>query len=589
VSFEISSALALIPALPLLAAICATRCKIALGARLGATAAVASLASTVWCSVQLYSLPEARRCLLVHLAPALRIGSLDAPLALELDASVAPLALALALIGGLIAIAFAASGEGTERRALVAQSLLLAAAQLTLLSSGFLLTLLAWAATGAAAALLLGRGPPPAQRVAELFLLAGAGLSFWVYGGSWNDAYVPALRPRLVALDTASSDATPIGASKHGELTLSSFGGARLELGTAQLCAIDADGKRGGIGLSSRPCREVAKSPFARLPVPAAIHDLHLYPGPGTHELTLDKVRLQPGKETALLLLGPALGFRELGQQLTVPGLAQQHRMQRAVEASELWGLRALALSVLVFVVAAVAASDRVPRAWADTDLPAPNAAALCGLGTFGGILLLARLDFLLALAPAVASLGVVYGCVTGLRCAALACGEQFGAVTIARAQGGLALAGVCAGAGPPALLYLALASAALAAFALSKPRPRLLGFAAVVLVAAPLPALGMLMRRLYAEGTEYVPGAVLCALFAAIQLLLVFAVRRAYERARKRPVAAVESVLLRWLGGGRPTPALEKWAMRGAGRVGGVLVQIERALYAPARDETER
>ena len=58
---------------------------------------------------------------------------------------------------------------------------------------------------------------------------------------------------------------------------------------------------------------------------------------------------------------------------------------------------------------------------------------------------------------------------------------------------------------------------------------------------------------------------------------------------ARIEHVAAVDSVLLRWLGGPRPAGALEKSAMRGAASVGGVLAQIERALYAPARDETER
>lgn len=50
--------------------------------------------------------------------------------------------------------------------------------------------------------------------------------------------------------------------------------GASLTIGGAELCATDPDGKRGGVGTNVRPCREIARSPFSRLPCrwPCAEH-----------------------------------------------------------------------------------------------------------------------------------------------------------------------------------------------------------------------------------------------------------------------------------------------------------------------------
>jgi len=471
VSFEITGALGLIPALPLSAAGYAAVGNVARGTRSSAALALLSLACAVWCAAKLFLLPEAQRHLLCNLGPALRVGSLDVTFGLALDpASVGPV-LAASATGSLIAfsVAFGKKHGAIARRELVGHGLLLATAELMLLAQGFFLTILAWGGATVACALLLGRAPSPLARLGGLLLIAGAALLFWVYGGRWDSSYTPALRPRLVAI--ASGDATSSGALRSGALTLSALPGARVGLGDAELCAVDADGRRGGIGLDTRPCREAARSPFANLPVPAALYDFHLYPGPGTSELLVEKAELRSGKETLLALLGPTLDFRELRAQLTLPALAKEHGIRQAVDGSELWGLPVLALALLIVVAAAAIESTCI----ATREEPVHALAALCGLATFGGVNVVMRLDFLLELAPLVASLGIAIGCVAGVRGAARALVDKQGQklASLAAAFGGLALAGACAGAGASALLFLALASTALAAFALAeKPLP---------------------------------------------------------------------------------------------------------------------
>jgi hypothetical protein len=553
-SFTIAKTLCLVPLPPLLAALGTAMAAVARPraaapprslAAWCAAAALLSCALTLHAVAHLAALPRAQRGLFCHLAEGLRIGSLDASLALVLDSLAAPPLLAVSAIGAVVLVVAAISQprNPTPVSALGASCLLLFAVQTMLLASGFVVLLASWSAATVAGFVLLGRrAVSSGAGIPELLLLGAAALLFWVYGGRWQgNSYVPELRPRVVAvpIGVASDLASP--PARAGFLSLRALAGTRIGLSGAELCAVDASGRPGGVGLSDRPCREPAKSPFARVPIPNAVHDLHLFTGHGTDQLVVKKVRIEAGRETLLGLVGPTLDFRELGDQLLIHEPLGDRAVRRTLQKAELFGLPALTLAVFLLVLATALKLARVHQSWAKA-MPelAPGAALVSGLSALAGVYALARLSFLVALTPAVAALGVVLGCAIAVRAAAVALAEhdvRRVALLLAGAHGGIAFGGAAAGAAESSVLYLAIASSAACAFALAlggsrnaRSRARWLG--AVALSGAPLAAQGGMLAEVSAAEELFLPGPLVATLLLAGSALISFNVWCGHYRA---------------------------------------------------------
>jgi hypothetical protein len=550
-SFAIARELGLVP-LPLLLAAFGTML-----ASLARPAAAAPRSLAAWCAgaavlswgltlhaiVDLAALPPGQRSLFCHLAQGVRIGSLDVSLGLAFDSLAAPLLLAVSTIGALVLLLSAISHRRSpvSARALGASCLLLFAMQAMLLSSGFFLLLSAWSLAAVASAILLGRRALSAGAgLPELALLAAAALVFWLYGGGWHgDGYVPELRPRVVAVPMGAATDAASAPAKGGSLSLRALAGTRIGLSGAELCEVDAGGRIGGIGLSARPCREPARSPFVRLPTPNAIHDIRLFTGHGTDQLVVEKVRIEAGRETWLSLVGPTLDFGELADQLLIREPLGDKALSRTLPRAELFGWPAFPIAVLLVVLATALKHVRVHRAWAKA-LPesSPAAALLCGLCALAGVYALARLSFLVALTPAIAAFGAVVGCAIAVRAAAravVAPGARTAPLFLAGAHGGIAFSGAAAGAAESSVLYLAIASTAACAYALAvggEARARWLGKLAVS--AAPLAALAAMLAEVSgAEGLS-LPGQLVAALLLAGSGLISFAVWCTPGRAAK-------------------------------------------------------
>jgi hypothetical protein len=552
-SFTIAKTLWLVPLLPLLAALGTAMAAVARPRAAGpprslaawcAGAALLSCVLTLHAVTDLAALPRAQRGLFCHLAQGLRVGSLDASLALTLDSLAAPQLLAVSAVGAVVLVvaAISQSRHPTPVSALGASCMLLFALQTMLLASGFVLLLASWSAVTVAGFVLLGRRTISAGAgIAELLLMGAAALLFWVYGGRWQgNSYVPELRPRVVAVPIGGTSDLASPPARAGFLSLRALAGTRIGLFGAELCAVDASGRPGGVGLSDRPCREPAKSPFVRVPVPNAVHDLHLFTGHGTDQLVVKKVRIEAGRETLLGLVGPTLDFRELADQLLIQEPLGDRAVRRTLQKAELFGLPALPLAVFLLVLATALKLARVHQIWAKA-LPelAPAAALASGLSVLAGVYALARLSFLVALTPAVAALGVVLGCAIAVRAAAVALAERDlrrMALLLAGAHGGIAFGGAAAGAAESSALYLAIASSAACAFALapggsgkSKSRARWLG--AVALSGAPVAALAAMLAEVSAAEL-FLPGPLVAVVLLAATALIAFAVWCGHYRA---------------------------------------------------------
>jgi len=304
---------------------------------------------------------------------------------------------------------------------------------------------------------------------------------------------------------------------------MASLPGSSLVLGGAALCAVDADGKRGGVGTAGRPCREPAHSPFSRLELPVALQDIEITAGPGTNDLEVEKARISPDQETLLTIAGATLVPREMRDQLTIrdqyggrPFRADLGK--KRVLGQPLMGLVGALLALAIFfrgLVAAFAVNAR------GAEKAEPGALALLAGATelAVGAALLLRVDFLFDMAPRTSLLlAAVAGAATLVAAsrAAHAASVEAALTHIAVSELGLVVMALALGAHQGAAALLAVHVLAVLGFATSasaggatgafdslggraKTAPRAAranAVAALAIAGAPLPAVGSFWAR---------------------------------------------------------------------------------------------
>lgn len=397
--------------------------------------------------------PEVRRAL----APGwtvLSIGTLDVNTALVLTAFSLPLALAAAVAGAL----FIVRAQRASLRRLGGGSAALGSVMLGVLADDVVIAVM-----GAALAhclLLVCLAPEPGARSAlsfglgrlgELCLIAAMALGAWAVGGNWvaGGGYVPGFLPRVVGVEHALESATPVTAGSvpsdpNGRLTFTALPGATLRVGSAVLCAVDADGRDGGVGVVSRPCRRVATSPFTELPAPAALHEVVIVTGPGTYDLAVEKVRIRPGVTTDLVLLGPTTSLTRLADQARLRDASGAFPAKSALSAARVLGVPApTGIAVLLLIGLLSSMTALLARRESAPDDPVDDDLALA----LGGVLVAAKIVAGLGFVVALSGLGTVLAILVSVLVAAWLALRAAYARNTARALGLLASASAATGA----------------------------------------------------------------------------------------------------------------------------------------------
>ncbi|MCC6213368.1 MAG: hypothetical protein IT376_00740 [Polyangiaceae bacterium] len=433
--------------------------------------------------------------------PMARIGSFELAFTLSLDSATAPIVLALALAGAVLAAAAALDDAAPPRALTASGGVALAGALLAALADAAPVHAAGLTLAGVGAAALTRRAAAvSAAVVAALATLGGSLVVAWALAGSFvTGELVLEPRARLVAVEV-EGPATP--GAKEGDLTLAALPGASVNLGGATLCETSYEGARGGIGAASRPCRVPARAPFSRLPVPPAMQELRIDAGPGLDQLLVSRARVTPGRETRLVATGATFAPREIETAIALRAENGSRPLRDALAGRRLGELPAVGVGVSLLALAwlLLAAGGAAARA-----VPWLALAGAAGAVRWAGVA---------ALAPwvgawvALAATGVAVGqALLALRARSLA----MAASSLAASAAAIALAAVAVGA--PAAAAGILAAATLAAAALSldpgaardwiadpraprAARRRAVGTAALALLAgAPLP-LGVALGR---------------------------------------------------------------------------------------------
>ena len=485
---ELSSTLWLIPALPLLAGLVVMALGRRLEGRLGVIsggAVLATAAALGYHAVELASLAPPDRFLLAPGFSLARIGTVDLLVSFALDPLGAAFATAIVLVGlACIPIAARTTAAPVAARARLLGGMLLAfgAVLVAVLADNLFLTTVGsmgaalggWLAVGSSDDATSGEVGFAIGVGGDALFVAGAAVLFWAASGEWTQGgdFVPAFRSRLASVEPARDDAegaalpSKLGRGNKGQLTMTALPGARVTLGGAKLCAISAEGEVGRLGTEAAPCRVLARSPFVRLKVPAAIHDVRVSPGGGSDDVLAEKVRLQGDQETQVVTTTGSLVYRDLANQLEIRDQSGDFVLKKAWRTVELWGVGALSVIGLLLLFGAVLKAAGGLIAWSRGP---PAVAALlvsvCGASVGGFVVL--RLGFLVSLSQPAMGVVALMGAVVALVAAAGAVFERDGFLALARlsvSQVGVALVGVGVGALVGAAWHLVSTGIAVAA-----------------------------------------------------------------------------------------------------------------------------
>jgi len=177
--------------------------------------------------------------------------------------------------------------------------------------------------------------------------------------------------------------------------------GATVRLGAAALCEVNGAGERGGVGTTSRPCRRVAQAPFVNLPVSPALHEVRVAAGPGSYELTVDRVRISPNQSTTIANIGSTWDFREIADRLVLNDTAGVPALRNNLLAKSLYGVPLIELSLVLMVTAAVLRALQF-QLWLESAARASRVATVIATGLLAvtGAYVVARLAPLFEWAP---------------------------------------------------------------------------------------------------------------------------------------------------------------------------------------------
>jgi len=545
-SFELAVALWLAPLLPLVAAIYAGIGGYVAGAddsglpkafrprSVATLAALAALGLVGFHLVVVLGLPADQRQLVSHAWTVQRVGSLDTSFTFSADPTTSCLAFALSL-AALVGLALAGRESPERERPLAGGICLVLSGGLFLTLGDDLLLVVSGSVLSGLGTLALASGESAGRaargfvlsRLGDAALVGAAAALLWGLSGSWagDGEYVPDFRPRLVSVQIGAAPAPPAEKGKpvkdaFGSISMAALPGSTLVIGGAELCLSDPDGKRGGVGTSARPCREVARSPFSRLPLGVALHDIEVRTGPGSNDFVVEKTRISSGVETLIANAGATSVVREMRDQLLIRDGSGAYPLRAALTKKRIFDQPLLGL--VGGLLAAFVVLRGLGAAWSLSQRAAaasgPSALAVLAGGAELSVaaLVLVRLDFLFGFVPGTASALAALAALAALVAAAQASHgfELRGSLAlVAVANAALCVTAAALGAHAAAVVGIVVTAAGMGAIALvvgghgdlrelagraaSRPEAtRAVWLAGAALAGAPVPAAGVAWAR---------------------------------------------------------------------------------------------
>jgi len=460
-------------------------------AQIAAGAAGVSLTFAAGYTFLLASRPIAVRFVLEHVARFVRVGQLEASLDLAMDPLAATACLAVCGLG-VVTLLFAGAHmdreppQGGAYRAFAWMSFLLAAALTLILADNVVLFAFGWAgvalgawgvtahrsaddanvraASASAAVNALGTGA----------LLVGAALVFWALGGAWAEGdYAPDLNPRFAAVAQSGDAQYDPKVKIEGEdddeqpKTLPAGGVIRddssVSLASYPGALVFVDESRVPLSRNGEPVR----APFTRVPVEVGRHTFRIHPGQGQDDHVVPHVLMPSQGEVNLVVLGGAVGFREIHDQLVLHSPKGETFLRDAALVKRVFGkVSAITLAGILFLFAAVTRGAQLPLSgWLGRSIvaPAPARALVQAVAAPSGVYLLLRFAILLSFSPIASTVTACVGAATAIAGAAIASTQRDLRAVLAYAtvgHVGIMVLGVGAGAYGAAAFHMAMHAA---------------------------------------------------------------------------------------------------------------------------------
>ena len=425
-------------------------------------AMLAAFALSLWHVAKLLALPEAHRFLFCHAWEMVRIGSVDFGFDFALDPLSSVMILIITGVGTLIHVYAAAymHHDGAYWRFFAYLNLFVFSMLLLVLGDGFMVMFFGWEGVGLCSYLLIGfwyddyakasAGMKAfvTNRVGDWGFVTGLMLLFWALGGAWLEggSYQPDNLPRLAAVAVESGEAEhgghEAGEGEHGGHAVA--GGEHAakaggEHGAITAKAHDGDDAVGHHAKAAHPqgngTFDFTVLPGAKVYVDGALagispltgkslhagrHTLRVVPGGGTDDLEIPSFSVEAGGETMVSLIGPALSFRSLHDQLVVRDAAGHHTVRDGLQSKKAWGgVGVITLACLCLFLGATGKSAQIPLfVWLPDAMAGPTpVSALIHAATMvtAGVYMIARLSWLFALSPVASGVVALVGALTAL------------------------------------------------------------------------------------------------------------------------------------------------------------------------------
>jgi hypothetical protein len=253
----------------------------------------------------------------------------------------------------------------------------------------------------------------------------------------------------------------------------------------------------------------MARTPFAGLELPAAMYQVRVIAGVGTHDLRVETVRIRSGRTTHLALTGPTLVFREIAQQLMLRDSTGAYAVVQALHGRRIWGLPLLEVGLVLVALGLAARASLFPFGGAQ----APASGEPLAQVVAGYVAL--RLAALFSLSP-FASFVLALLALLALIVAAESIVRVGSASDLGRAVVALALLAVAVGAFTSAVAVLITLPPAVALLSTAQRagQPLVARLAALAIAAAPIPLVGgfgaresLVWTAFRQQAASYLPG----------------------------------------------------------------------------------